>query len=142
MKCLLVNLMDIRQRCFIYLFELMFEGFFILKWKCSDTFITDLITNHGGGGGDSVDDILDTITIIVKVNTFTFIIFIFLMHHISKDITTNLTTSEHTLRIVWRYYRGNQKPLMEICHTIQISPKFNKIRVVYSYNCMGIHWQY
>lgn len=29
----------------------------------------------GGGGGDSVEDILDTITIIVKVNTFTFIIF-------------------------------------------------------------------
>ena len=65
--------MDIRQRCFIYLFEIMFEGFFILKWKCSDTFISDLITNQGGG--DSVEDILDTITIIVKVNTFTFIIF-------------------------------------------------------------------
>ena len=31
--------------------------------------------NEPMGGGDSVEDILDTITIIVKVNTFTFIIF-------------------------------------------------------------------
>jgi hypothetical protein len=86
------------------------------------------IETREGGGACSGEDILDTITIIVKLNTFTFIKFSsYTLSLKISPLTANLNTSEHTLRKVWRYHRGDQKPLIKKGQTIQISPKFNKI---------------